>query len=129
MWHAQEDSEICLAQNILYAERLRIREGGYKLFALKAHADGGSLEIWEDSEHSKCYKKIFEGKWEEFDAFDATHRGEANPDLHDSSGTCSIFRSFQGWLALSEIAPQEGSLLLAPLVRGYSLLYVENFFR
>lgn len=124
LWHAQEDSEICLDQNILYADRLRIREGGDKLFALGAHADGGSLERWEDSEYSKCYGKIFEGKWEEFDAFDATHRGEANPDLHESSGTCSIFRSFQGWLALSEIAPNEGSLLLAPLVREVTAYYM-----
>ena len=124
LWHAQEDSEICLDQNILYADRLRIREGGDKLFALGAHADGGSLERWEDSEYSRCYRKIFEGKWEKFDAFDATHRGEANPDLHESSGTCSIFRRFQGWLALSEIAPQEGSLLLAPLVKEVTAYYM-----
>lgn len=124
LWHASPESEICLDQNVSYADRLRIRNPGDALFSLGPHADGGSLERWEDKEYRSCYAPIFEGNWEEFDPYDATHRIEAQPDLHDSRGTCSIFRSFQGWLAVSDIAPKEGTILFAPLVREVTAYYM-----
>ncbi|MDN6194683.1 MAG: DUF1479 domain-containing protein, partial [Alkalibacterium sp.] len=124
LWHASPDSEICLDQNISYADRLRIRNAGDGLFSLGPHADGGSLERWEDEEYSNCYKPIFEGNWENFDPYDATHRIEAKMDLHESSGTCSMFRTFQGWLAVSDIAPKEGTILFAPFVKEVTAYYM-----
>ena len=41
---------------------------------------------WEDPEYRKCFKNILNGKWEEYDPFDATHRVSANMDLYDCSG-------------------------------------------
>ncbi|KRZ98660.1 uncharacterized protein AC631_05576, partial [Debaryomyces fabryi] len=124
LWHASPDSEICFDQNISYADRLRIRNAGDGLFSLGPHADGGSLERWEDEEYSNCYTPIFEGNWENFDPYDATHRIEANMDLHESRGTCSMFRTFQGWLAVSDIAPKEGTILFAPLVKEVTAYYM-----
>ena len=124
LWHASPESEICFDQNISYADRLRIRKAGDALFSLGPHADGGSLERWEDEEYSNCYTPIFEGNWENFDPYDATHRIEAKMDLHESRGTCSMFRTFQGWLAVSDIAPKEGTILFAPLVREVTAYYM-----
>ena len=45
-------------------------------------------------------------------------------DLHESRGTCSMFRTFQGWLAVSDIAPKEGTILFAPLVREVTAYYM-----
>lgn len=117
LWQASPDTRISLNHNVSYADRLRIRAPGDAFFALGPHCDGGSLERWEDDEYSQCYTPIFEGKWEEFDAYDATHRVNTNMERYESSGTCNIFRSFQGWLAVSEIAPKEGTILFAPLLK------------
>lgn len=124
LWHADDDTLICLDKNLSYADRLRVRNAGDKLFSLGPHADGGSLERWEDKLYSQCYKKIFEGRWEEFDPYDVSGRLDADMDVYDSQGTCSIFRSFQGWLAVSEIAPKEGSILFAPLVQQVTAYYM-----
>jgi hypothetical protein len=124
LWHASPEAEVCFDQNISYADRLRIRHPGDALFSLGPHADGGSLERWEDSEYSKCYEPIFQGRWEDFDPYDATHRLGVDMSLHDSNGNCSIFRSFQGWLAVSEIAPKEGTILFAPLVKDVTSYYM-----
>lgn len=124
LWVASPDTEICLDQNISYADRLRIRNAGDALFSLGPHADGGSLERWEDPEYRECYKPIFEGKWEEYEPYDASHRIGAKQDLHDSRGTCSVFRSFQGWLAVSDIAPKEGTIYFAPLVKEVTAYYM-----
>lgn len=102
LWHASAESEVCLDQNISYADRLSVRYPGDTQFSLGAHADGGSLERWEDIEYRKCYDPIFQGRWEDYDPFDATHRIGVDMNLHDSTGTCSIFRTFQAFLSLSE---------------------------
>ena len=105
LWHASSDSKVCLDQNISYADRLSIRNPGDTLFSLGPHADGGSLERWEDPEYSKCYEPIFEGRWEDHEPYDATHRIGANMNLHESIGNCSIFRTFRAFLSLSETEP------------------------
>lgn len=124
LWHADEDARISLHQNVMYADRMRIRQPGDKFFSLGPHADSGSLERWDDLEYSKCYQSIFDGKWEEFDAYDATHRLNVDMTKYDSSGTSNVFRSFQGWLALSEIAPREGTILFAPLIKEVTAYWI-----
>lgn len=117
LWHADESARISLDHNLMYADRMRIREPGDDLFSLGPHADSGSLERWDDKEYSKCYQSIFEGNWEQFDPYDATHRLNVDMSKYDSSGTSSVFRSFQGWLALSEISPGGGTIQFAPLIK------------
>jgi hypothetical protein len=79
--------------------------------------DGGGIERWEDPEYRSCYKLIFQGRWEENDFFDATHRVRAQMSLYNTIGGCSVFRSWQGWLSLSNVNPGEGGLLVNPLLK------------
>lgn len=117
LWHSSDpNTEISTRNPLSYADRLRIRNPGDAKFTLGPHIDGGSLERWEDPEYSQVYTKILEGKWEEYDPFDAKHRVTANMDLYNGAGACSMLRFFQGWLSMSDTAPGEGSLHVCPML-------------
>jgi hypothetical protein len=116
-WHASPSTHISLNENTIYVDRLRIRQPGDAQFALGPHVDGGSIERWEDPEYRSCFTSVFEGRWEENDFFDATHRVRAKMSLYNSAGGCSAFRSWQGWLSLSTVKPGEGGLLVNPLLK------------
>ncbi|CAF1459530.1 unnamed protein product [Didymodactylos carnosus] len=116
-WHASPSTLIGLKENIMYADRLRIRQPGDAQFVLGPHVDGGSIERWEDPEYRSCYTPIFEGRWEESDFFDATHRVGAQMSLYNAAGGCTTFRSWQGWLSASTVSPGEGGLLVNPLLK------------
>lgn len=120
LWHASPETRISLANNLVYADRLRIRPPGDTSFNLGPHVDGGSLERWEDPHYSECYRPIFEGRWEDFDPYDASHRVNVDMNRYDSNGNCNIFRLFQGWMALSDVAPRGGLILFAPAIKEFT---------
>ena len=126
LWHSSDPStKISTSYPLTYSDRLRIRNPGDAKFTLGPHVDGGSLERWEDPEYSKVYKKIFQGKWEQYDPWDARHRTAAKMDLYNGAGACSMLRLFQGWLSMSDTAPGEGSLHVCPMIRhstAYTIL-------
>ncbi|KAI5310906.1 hypothetical protein KEM55_002373 [Ascosphaera atra] len=126
LWHSSNpDTEISTSYPVTYADRFRIRNPGDAKFALGAHADGGGIERWEDPEYTKCYEKILEGNWEEWDAWDVKHRINANMDMYNGAGACSMLRFFQGWLSMSDTRPGEGTLHVCPMVKqasAYTLL-------
>ncbi|QRV89101.1 hypothetical protein RhiJN_17119 [Ceratobasidium sp. AG-Ba] len=130
LFNAEPEDEVSLSTPISYADRLRIRLPGDAKFALGPHIDGGSLERWEDSEFRKCYREILAGNWRKFDPFKIGPRLKANSDLYHGASQCSVFRAFQGWVALSETGPNEGTLRTYPLLRE-SVAYVimRPFFR
>ncbi|KAI9470044.1 MAG: DUF1479 domain-containing protein [Benjaminiella poitrasii] len=117
LWHSSEDTAVDFSKNVGYCDRLRIRKPQNESFALKEHIDSGSLERWQDPEYRKCYTDIFNGNWENYDPFDATHRVEARMDYYNSPGGCSVFRNFQGWLAISDIKTGSGTLRVCPLLK------------
>ncbi|KAL7315823.1 hypothetical protein PS15m_004994 [Mucor circinelloides] len=117
LWHAEDDTVIDLTKNLAYCDRLRIRKPGDQSFALQEHVDSGSIERWQDPEYRKCYTDIFNGDWEKHDSFDATHRVEARMDYYNSPGGCSVFRNFQGWIAMSDIKTGAGTLRVCPLLQ------------
>lgn len=120
LWYSTSETPqpISLNHPLTYADRLRIRLPDDKQFALGPHMDAGSIERWEDLEYSNVYKDIlYNGKWEEYEPFDYTHRLNAKSDLHDGQGQCSMFRFFQGWLSISETGPHEGTLKVNPLLK------------
>jgi hypothetical protein len=117
LWHAPEKTVLGTQHTLSYADRLRIRRPGDAGFALGPHVDGGSLERWEDPEYRRVYERVFEGRWEEWDPFDATHRVDARMDLYNGAGACAMFRMWQGWLGLSDTAPGEGTLRVFPALR------------
>jgi len=97
-----------------YADRLRMRTPG-NVSGLKPHVDGGSIERWIEESYQKVYRKIFEGKWEEYDPFDAQYRAEASE--FPSENVSTVFRSYQGWLAITDQGPNDGTLQVVPLVK------------
>lgn len=82
---------------LTYADRLRIRQPGDAGFALGPHIDGGSCERWEDYGYGlgQVYKRNFEGRWEEYNPWEASCRVASVADLYDGSGACSMLRMFQ----------------------------------
>lgn len=126
LWHSSDpETQISTTYPLSYADRFRIRDPGDAKFALGPHVDGGSLERWEDPEYSRVYRKILEGSWEEYDAFDANHRAQAKMDLYNGAGACSMLRLFQGWMSMSDTGPGEGTLHVCPMIKhstAYTIL-------
>lgn len=123
-------SPISTSQPLMYADRLRIRQPGDAKFALGPHQDGGSVERWEPEGCGGVYGEILKGNWEKYDPWDVSARVDANSNLYDGLGACSMFRMFQGWLSMSTASPYEGTLLVQPLLKhttAYTLL--RPFFR
>ncbi|WP_144149286.1 DUF1479 domain-containing protein [Paraburkholderia sp. BCC1884] len=104
----------------VYADRLRRRPPGSESLGLSAHCDGGSVERWIESNFRKVYRHVFDGNWRDYDAFDAAFR----PDVQEipSPAVCSMFRTFQGWTALTPQGPGDGTLQLVPIAN--SMVYI-----
>ncbi|KAL3482570.1 hypothetical protein BJX62DRAFT_250925 [Aspergillus germanicus] len=127
LWHSSdEEAMIDLNSQVTYADRFRIRHPSKnEEYTLPAHQDSGAIERWEDPMYRACYQKIFEGRWEEYDAWNADFRSIAKTDLYATGESCSVFRSLQGWLSLSHTGTGEGTLRLIPnlkLSTAYMLL-------
>jgi hypothetical protein len=103
-----------------YADRVRRREPGDKSLGLSAHCDGGSIERWCDPNFQRVYHEVFFGDVEAYDAFRAEGR-TATAEI-PSPAVCSVFRSFQGWTALTAQGPGDGTLRLIPIARGIAWL-------
>lgn len=104
---------------VTYADRLRMRAPGDASLSAAAHVDGGSVERWEPDGYGRAgtYAAVLGGAWEAYDPWDSSARLRVTSDLYNGAGSCSLFRMFQGWLALSRIAPGEGSLLVCPMLQ------------
>jgi len=103
-----------------YADRVRRRRPGDETLGLSPHMDAGSVERWIDPGFQRVYEAVFAGNWREYDAFDAAHRLETQEI--PSAAVCSMFRTWQGWTALTRQGPNDGTLQLIPVVEG--IVYV-----
>lgn len=103
-----------------YADRVRRRDPGDKTLGLSAHMDGGSVERWIDPGYQHVYEKVFSGDWRNYDPFDASHRLETKEI--PSPAVCSMFRTYQGWTALTRQGPGDGTLQLVPITEGISYM-------
>ena len=101
-----------------YADRARRRQPGDKTLGLSPHMDAGTVERWIDPGYQKVYEKVFSGDWRAYDPFDATHRLETQEI--PSPAVCSMFRTYQGWTALTRQGPNDGTLQLIPIAEGIS---------
>ena len=97
----------------LYADRLRQREPGDNTLGLSPHVDGGSVERWLDAGFRDVYRHLLSGDVESYDPFDAAFR-TATREI-PSPAVCSMFRTYQGWTALSRQGPGDGTLNLVPI--------------
>jgi hypothetical protein len=115
-------------RQLVYADRIRRREPGDASLGLSPHVDSGSIERWiEPNYRSHVYRQVFGPEelkdWRnEYDAFQAFYRMQV--EEFPSPAVCSVFRSFQGWVALTEQGRGDGTLQLFPstLAMPYMLL-------
>jgi hypothetical protein len=103
-----------------YADRIRRRPPGSASLGLSPHVDGGSVERWLDAHFRKVYRHVFSGNWQDYDAYDAAYRPDAREVA--SPAVCSMFRTFQGWTALTRQGRGDGTLQLIPIAN--SMMYV-----
>jgi hypothetical protein len=99
-----------------YADRLRRRQPGDQTLGISPHMDAGTVERWIDPGYQRVYENIFAGDWRRYDPFDARHRLETREI--PSPAVCSMFRTYQGWTALTRQGPNDGTLRLIPIAAG-----------
>jgi hypothetical protein len=99
-----------------YADRIRRREPGDRSLGLSAHIDAGSVERWIDPAYRQVYRHVFEGRVREYDPFDGAWRTRVREI--PSPAVCSVFRTYQGWAALTEQGAGDGTLQLLPIARA-----------
>jgi hypothetical protein len=108
---------------LTYADRFRIRKPGSKWVfdfnpphvdgACPSHTSlirrscssfkiliGGTIERWEDPFFRKCFENILNGNWKNHDPYSLKGRLDARSSLYGRPSQSTIFRTFQGWLAM-----------------------------
>jgi hypothetical protein len=95
-----------------YADRVRRREPKSASLGLSPHVDAGSVERWLDENYRKVYRHIFNNDFSQYDPFDGAYRTQVKEI--PSPAVASVFRTFQGWTALTEQGPGDGTLMLVP---------------
>lgn len=126
-WHSKDPNALISSSHpTMYADRVRMRLPGDARFALGPHVDGGSCERWEPEGYGRggVYDKIWQGQWEGYDPWESSARLPVLSDLYQGIGACSMFRMFQGWLAMSSTGPYEGTLLVNPLLSRATAYYL-----
>jgi hypothetical protein len=110
--------------SVIYPDRLRRRLPGTTSKGLGAHTDSGALERWLLPAYQNVFRNIFNNRFDEYDPWDAAFRPDVNEyDVADTT-KCSVFRTFQGWTALSDIQSGQGVLHVVPVpeAMAYMLL-------
>jgi hypothetical protein len=122
LWQAESEGQRHFDPNQVpvYADRIRRRPPGSASLGLSPHVDGGSVERWLDENFRKVYRHVFSGNWREYSAYDAAYRPQAREV--PSPAVCSMFRTFQGWTALTRQGKGDGTLQLIPIAE--SMVYV-----
>ncbi len=99
-----------------YADRTRRRQPGDTTLGLSPHMDSGSYERWCDPAYQAIYRAIYEGDIEGYDPWKAAFRTQTREFA--SPAVCSMFRTFQGWTALTTQGPGDGTLSLLPIAKS-----------
>jgi hypothetical protein len=122
LWKAESEGVRYINPNeaLAYADRIRRRPPGSASLGLSPHVDGGSVERWLDDNFRKVYRSVFAGNWRNYSAFDAAFRPQVREV--ESPAVCSMFRTFQGWTALTRQGPGDGTLQLIPIAE--SMVYI-----
>ncbi|KAH7171318.1 hypothetical protein EDB81DRAFT_837801 [Dactylonectria macrodidyma] len=114
LWH--DSTAETAPEPLIYLDGARDRPPKQVFLGLGPHIDAGSLCRWADPTYRESYGHILAGKPELHDPYDLGARKNANQELYPGLAHSSVFRSFQGWTALTKAAPREGSLLIYPNV-------------
>jgi len=122
LWTNEHNGETIFDPNneLVYADRVRRREPGDKTLGLSPHCDAGSVERWIDKGYQEVYKNIFADNFTKYDPFNAAYRNKTQEI--ESPAVSHVFRTFQGWVALTEQGPGDGTLQLIPIAK--SMAYI-----
>jgi len=104
----------------LYPDRIRRRPEGADSAGLGTHLDPGTLDLWLTAANQQAFRHLFDGTIEQYDPWDAAHR-TAGPQ-YPGTTMCSVFRTFQGWTALSDMAHDQGVLHTVPIIGAMAYL-------
>lgn len=104
----------------LYPDRIRRRPPGADSGGLGTHLDPGTLELWMTKAYQEAFRHLFDGTVEQYDPWDAAHR-TAGPQ-YPGTTMCSVFRTFQGWTALSDMDHDQGVLHTVPIPEAMAYL-------
>jgi hypothetical protein len=96
-----------------YPDRVRRRAPGSDSAGLSPHTDSGSIERWLLPAYQNVFRHVFRGDPGAYDPWDGAYRTEVHE--FESTVMCSAFRTFQGWTALSDMAPTDGVLHVVPI--------------
>ena len=114
-WRSRSEGRVWFdpGRDTAYPDRIRRREPGSPSLGLSPHTDNGSIERWLLPAYQQVFRHVFSGRWREYDPWDAAYR----TDIHEFPSTvmCSVFRTFQGWTALSDMRPTDGVLHVIPI--------------
>jgi uncharacterized protein DUF1479 len=118
LWISGRDSEEYFdpQRECTYADRIRRREPGDTTLGLSPHMDAGSVERWLDPAYRRVYRHVFAGDWRAYDPFDGAYRTSVKEI--PSPAVCSMFRTYQGWTALTPQSPKDGTLQVVPITVG-----------
>ena len=122
LWINEHDGETIFDPNheLVYADRVRRREPGDKTLGLSPHCDAGSVERWVDKGYQGVYENIFADNFIEYDPFNAAYRNTTQEI--ESPAVSHVFRTFQGWVALTEQGPGDGTLQLIPIAKSMAFI-------
>ncbi len=102
---------------MIYPDRIRRRPPGTTRRGWGRIPDSGALERWL-LRLSAAFANVFNGNIDAYDPWDAAHRTEVEEYTVDNTTKCSVFRTFQGWTALSDMIPGQGLLHVVPIAGG-----------
>jgi hypothetical protein len=97
----------------LYPDRIRRRPPGADSGGLGTHLDPGNLDLWMTRAYQQAFRHLFDGSIEQYDPWDAAYRTDG--PQYPGTTMCSVFRTFQGWTALSDMAHDQGVLHTVPI--------------
>lgn len=111
------------SRDIGYPDRLRRRAPGAPARGLPPHSDAVSSGGWRLVENEHVFRDVLSGEFDRYDPWDAAHRTTIDVE---STAPASVFRTFQGWTALSEMQPDDGVLHLLPIPSAAAYMLVRG---
>jgi len=103
-----------------YPDRVRRRPEGTTSAGLGSHIDAGTLDLWMKPDYQRAFRHVFDGSIEDFDPWDAAYRTDGSQ--YPGTTMTSVFRTFQGWTALSDMAADQGVLHSVPIPEAIAYL-------
>jgi hypothetical protein len=122
LWNHTSDNTTWFdpTRDAMYPDRIRRRPEGANSKGLGGHIDAGTLDLWLKPAYQSAFRHVFDGSIEQFDPWDAAHRTEGSQ--FPGTTMTSVFRTFQGWTALSDMQHDQGVLQTVPIPEAIAYL-------